>query len=66
MKTAPHNSWPHKLARLLRDDSGETTVEYALLLAGLLAPITVMLAMLLKMLIDHYRMLTFVETLPLP
>ena len=51
---------------LAADESGQTTIEWALVLAFFVLPMVAVLNMLLSVLVAHYRMVTFLETLPLP
>jgi Flp pilus assembly pilin Flp len=55
-----------KLASLARDDSGQTTVEYALLIAVVGLPAITVFGLLVEVLAENYRMLTFLELLPFP
>lgn len=52
--------------RLHRDQTGQTTIEWALLLGALGIPTIYLMVLLLGALCEHYRMVTFIETLPLP
>ena len=47
-------------------EDGQTTVEWALLLACFGLPMIYVLAVLLSALVEHYRMVTFLQTLPYP
>ena len=51
---------------LADDESGQTTIEWALVLLVFVLPMIVLLNMLLSVLVEHYRMVTFLETLPFP
>lgn len=55
-----------KLVALARDDSGQTTIEYALLIAVVGVPAITVFAWLVTILAENYRMLTFLELLPFP
>ena len=55
-----------ELQQLALDQAGQTTVEWALLLGGFGLPMVYGFAMLLAILAEHYRMVTFIETLPFP
>ena len=55
------NNW-----RLHRDQAGQTTVEWTLLVAAFGLPMIYVFSVLLASLAEHYRMLTLVLTLPLP
>jgi|GEM_PF-2692898 len=48
------------------DQTGQTTVEYALLLGGFALPIYWLLMILLSMLADFYKMISFLHGMPLP
>lgn len=54
------------LRRLWADDRGQTTIEYALLIAVIGLPAITMFGMLLAVLAENYRMVTFLELLPFP
>jgi len=54
------------LGRLAGDRSGQTTIEWALLLAFFAVPMVYVFGLLLSALAEHYRMVTFFETLPFP
>jgi Flp pilus assembly pilin Flp len=55
-----------KLVFLTRDDSGQTTLEYALLIAVVGLPAITVFSWLVTILAENYRMLTFLELLPFP
>jgi len=55
-----------RLRRLARDQAGQTTVEWALILAGFGLPMVLAFGWLLALLAEHYNMVTFLETLPFP
>lgn len=48
------------------DEKGQTTIEYALLLAMIGVPAYAAFALLLAILAETYRMVTFLELLPFP
>jgi len=54
------------LRRLRSDQQGQTTIEYALLLALVGLPAYGAFALLLKILAETYRMVVFLELLPFP
>jgi len=56
----------HKLGRLARDSAGQTTIEWALLLAVVGIPAITVFGWLLAILSENYRMVTFLELLPFP
>lgn len=49
-----------------RDQRGQTTIEWALLLVGFVLPMIYVFRVLLAVLAEHYMMVTFLETLPFP
>ncbi len=51
---------------LLRGQSGQTTIEWTLLLVGFVLPMIYVFRLLLAVLAEHYKMVTFLETLPFP
>ncbi len=55
-----------KLREILTDETGQATVEWMLVLLAFIIPMIVILNMLLNTLIVHYRLVTFLETLPFP
>ena len=57
-------SW--RLKRLGADDAGQITVEWALVLVVVALPMYFICAACLKLLVAHFRMVTFLETLPFP
>jgi hypothetical protein len=54
------------LTRLVKEDSGATTLEWGLLLAAIALPSFFILQACLGLLVDHYRMTTTLLALPLP
>lgn len=54
------------LINLAHDERGQTAVEYVLLLAVIGMPAAYMLRTLLNVLSEYYRMIVFLETLPMP
>ena len=55
-----------KLREILTDETGQATIEWMLVLLAFIIPMIVILNMLLNTLIVHYRLVTFLETLPFP
>lgn len=49
-----------------RDQGGQTTIEWALLLVGFVLPMIYVFKVLLGVLAEQYMMVTFLETLPFP
>lgn len=52
--------------RMLEDQRGQTTIEWALLLGVFGLPMIYLVVVLLSALCAQYRMITLIETLPLP
>ena len=55
-----------RIRELSADRAGQTTVEWALLLAFVGVPMVYAFSLLLSALAEHYRMVSFFETLPFP
>ena len=55
-----------RVHRFVAEAVGQTTVEWALLLAAFGLPMVYVFGLLLSALAEHYRMVTFFETLPFP
>ncbi len=51
---------------LRRDERGQTSIEWALLLVGFVLPMIYVFRMFLAILAEHYMLVTFLETLPFP
>ena len=49
---------------LFGDQTGQTTVEWTLLLVAFGLPMFYVFGVLLSILVEHYRMITFMVTLP--
>jgi len=54
------------LRRLWTDERGQTTIEYAFLLAVIGLPAVGVFGLLLAILAKNYEMVTFLELLPFP
>ena len=54
------------LRRLWADERGQTTIEYALLLVAIGLPAIGVFGLLVSILAENYRMVTFLELLPFP
>jgi Flp pilus assembly pilin Flp len=54
------------LRRLWADQRGQTTIEYALLLAVIGLPAVAAFGLMLAILAENYKMVTFLELLPFP
>ncbi|MBM4091925.1 MAG: hypothetical protein FJ276_21215 [Planctomycetes bacterium] len=53
-------------ARLAKDQAGQMTVEWTMLLFAIGIPMMWVISVLLDVLREHYRMVTFLECLPFP
>jgi len=62
----PTSTLPEMLRRLSADQTGQTTVEWALIIAAVGLPMFWVFGQLLGILSENYRMVTFLELLPLP
>ena len=56
----------NKLRSVLTDDAGQAMIEYTLIVAVFGIPMILLCRALLSILVEHYRMVTFLETLPYP
>ena len=54
------------LGRLHRDESGATTLEMALLAAAVIIPTEYFIILALDVIVAHYQMITFINSLPFP
>ncbi len=54
------------MRKIVSDDSGQVTLEWALVLAAVALPMYFIIVVCLNLLVAHYRMVTFMETLPFP
>ena len=52
--------------KLLVDESGATTLEWAMILAAIALPSWFLMTAALKLLIAHYQMMTMINSLPFP
>jgi len=52
--------------RLAADQAGQTSIEWALIMACFGVPMVFVFGWLLSALAEHYRMVSFFETLPFP
>jgi Flp pilus assembly pilin Flp len=57
---------PSTIAKFHADQRGQAAVEWVLVLVAFGLPMVVVFAKLLDVLVEHYRMITFLETLPFP
>lgn len=53
-------------SRLNRDQTGQMTIEWALVLAAIAIPMLYVFAICLNILVEQYRMMTFWNSLPFP
>lgn len=58
--------WRRQFARMLRDERGTTSLEWALLLGAIALPSVYIFTMSLGIIVDYYRMMTQITSLPLP
>lgn len=58
--------WRRAIRRLLRDQRGTTSLEWALLLGAIALPSVYLFTMSLGVIVDYYRMMTQITSLPLP
>ncbi len=54
------------LMGIVSDDAGQATIEWALVLAFIALPMYFIFKVCLNLLVAHYQMVTFLETLPFP
>lgn len=54
------------IAKFDADQLGQAKVEWVLLLVAFGLPMVAIFAKLVEVLVEHYRMITFLETLPFP
>jgi Flp pilus assembly pilin Flp len=57
---------PGPIRQLHADQRGQATVEWMLILVAFSLPMLWVIRKLLAVLADHYRMVSFLETLPFP
>jgi hypothetical protein len=57
---------PAAWVRLHRNQMGATTLEYCLLLAAIAFPGYFLINSALNLLVEHYRLMTFLNSLPFP
>jgi Flp pilus assembly pilin Flp len=58
--------WTEAIRRFHDDQQGETIIEWTLLLVAFGIPIIAVFGVLLAALVEHYRMVSFLVTLPFP
>ena len=54
------------MSELAGDETGQMTIEYSLLLVAFALPMIYVIRVLLAVLEEHYRLVSFLETLPYP
>jgi Flp pilus assembly pilin Flp len=54
------------LGRVLRDETGYESLEYALLLTFIILPLTQLIPFLVDMLRTYYELIAFTVSLPIP
>ena len=64
--SAAAREFRHRLRRALADRRGQMTVEWALVLAAVALPMYFTVVLCLNLLVAHFQMVTFLETLPFP
>ena len=60
------NFFLSRLRRLVADDRGATTLEWALLMAAIAIPTYWTFRIALAMIVDYYTMMTLLNNLPFP
>jgi Flp pilus assembly pilin Flp len=58
--------WQRAYRRMIRDQRGTTSLEWALLLGAIALPSVYLFTMSLGVIVDYYRMMTQFSSLPLP
>ena len=58
--------WANSVQSLQIDKAGEATIEWALVLAAIALPMYFVFRICLDLLVAHYQMVSFIETLPFP
>jgi hypothetical protein len=66
MRTQIQRAAPHQRPSLADDESGATTLEWTLLVAGIAIPAWLIMNFALNLLVAHYWMLTTLNALPVP
>ncbi len=54
------------LAGFLADQRGQVALEYALILAAIAIPLLFVFRLCLRILVNNYRMVTFMNSMPFP
>lgn len=55
-----------RIRELWADQDGQASIEWVMVLVAFVLPMVAALNMLLEMLVEHYRMVSFLETLAFP
>ena len=59
-------TWKTAFRKMVRDERGTTSLEWALLLGAIALPSVYLFTMSLGVIVDYYRMMTQISSLPLP
>ena len=51
---------------LWRDQAGQVTIEWTLVMAAVALPMYFVIRVCIELMVAHFRMVTFMETLPFP
>ena len=54
------------LRRLTSDEAGQMTLEWALVMVVIALPFLAVFRLLLKLIVAHFQMVTFMQSLPFP
>ncbi len=54
------------LRRLAGEDAGQMTIEWALVMVVVALPFLVLFRLLVKIIVAHFQMVTFMQSLPFP
>lgn len=64
--TGPIGKLAHRLRSAAADRRGQMTIEWALVLAAVALPMYFVVVLCVNVLVAHFQMVTFLETLPFP
>ena len=64
--TGPIRKLAHQLRSAAADRRGQMTIEWALVLAAVALPMYFVVVLCVNVLVAHFQMVTFLETLPFP
>ncbi|NQU75959.1 MAG: hypothetical protein HQ546_06590 [Planctomycetes bacterium] len=59
-------AWYERARRLCAEERGQTTIEWALIVAVVALPMLVVFRICLNLLVAKYRMITFLNSMPFP